>query len=259
MQSPIAISSFNDNYIWLIVTDHGCWVVDPGDAKPVIEWLETHQQRIAGVLLTHHHADHIGGVQALAQFAHTQDQILTVWGPDECQRWRTHAAKPGDLLNISGMGNLRVMDVSAHTLGHIAYFLAEPGWLFCGDSLFSAGCGRLFEGTPLQLFKALKGINDLPAHTQIFPAHEYTQKNLAFAQQVEPSNVSIALAYQEVSTWREQNIPSLPTTLERERLINPFLRLHSHELRAQVATFAEHAFCSEVITLTQLRQWKDLN
>jgi hydroxyacylglutathione hydrolase len=257
MHSPIAISSFNDNYIWIIETDQGCWVVDPGDAKPVISWLVANQQRIAGILLTHHHADHVGGVEALEAFAQTQQQTLTVWGPDECQRWRTQAAKPGDLLSLPGLGQVSVMDVSAHTLGHIAYFLPEPAWLFCGDSLFSAGCGRLFEGTPLQLFHTLQRINDLPAHTHIFPAHEYTQKNLAFAQHVEPSNESLALAYHEVSSWREQKRPSLPTTLARERLINPFLRLHSPELREQVSHFAEQAFQSEVITLAQLRQWKD--
>jgi hydroxyacylglutathione hydrolase len=259
MQSPIAISSFNDNYIWLIVTDQGCWVVDPGDAKPVIAWLEAHQQQIAGVLLTHHHADHVGGVEALVQFAHRRNQTLTVWGPEECQRWRNQAAKPEDLLHISGLGNVSVIDVSAHTLGHIAYFLPEPAWLFCGDSLFSAGCGRLFEGTPVQLFHTLQRINNLPSRTQIFPAHEYTAKNLAFAQRVEPTNESIKQAYGEVSKWREQNIASLPTTLERERRINPFLRLHSVELRAQVAAYAATAFNSEIETLTLLRHWKDHN
>ena len=257
MHNPIAIPCFNDNYIWLIATQTGCWVVDPGDAKPVTAWLKAHQQRLSGILLTHHHADHVGGVQALVELARTKNQTLSIWGPDECHRWRSLPAITGETQRVTGLGNFTVLDVSAHTLGHIAYYFAEHGWLFCGDSLFSAGCGRLFEGTPQQLHQALQRINALPSDTKLFPAHEYTLKNLAFAQCVEPQNGAVANAILEVEALRERNEPSLPTTLARERNINPFLRLHSKALQAQVAEHTGQAFHTEENTLALLRQWKD--
>lgn len=252
MQRPIAIPCFKDNYIWLISTAAGCWVIDPGDAAPVLTWLHQHQQQLAGILLTHHHADHVGGTHALLQHFD-----CPVWGPDECQEWRTHAVQDQSLLTLSGLGSVRVISISAHTRGHVAYHLPEQAWLFCGDTLFSAGCGRLFEGTATDLQKALARINSLPAETLLFPAHEYTLSNLRFAQQVEPHNTDIVQAIQDVRECRDNTQPSLPTSLARERLINPFLRTDSTALRKSVADWSEQAFASEHDTLRLLRLWKD--
>lgn len=257
MLKPIAIPCFNDNYIWLIATDAGCWVVDPGDASPVLSWLEAHQQYLAGILLTHHHADHVGGVNTLLAQSQSPQHKITVWGPDECQRWRSHAVLLNETHSIDGLGAFTVIDVSAHTLGHVAYYFPEHDWLFCGDSLFSAGCGRLFEGTPDQLYRALQRLNALPSQTLIFPAHEYTLKNLGFAQCVEPRNKDVAHALAEVENLRRDNRPSLPTTLARERRINPFLRVHISDLQDQVAAHSGLTFRSEIDTLALLRQWKD--
>lgn len=252
MQSPIAIPCFKDNYIWMLVGTQGCWVVDPGDAVPVLAWLEQQQHRLAGILLTHHHADHVGGATALARHFD-----CPVWGPDECANWRTHALPAQGVLMLAGLGEVHVLPVSAHTLGHVAYHFPQQAWLFCGDALFSAGCGRLFEGQAADLQQALGHINDLPADTQLFPAHEYTLSNLQFAQQAEPGNLHVTHAISEVREWRTADRASLPTTLSRERLINPFLRMQSAELRASVSAWAQQPFQSELETLRLLRLWKD--
>jgi len=252
MQSPIAIPCFKDNYIWMLVGEQGCWVVDPGDAEPVLVWLEAHQQKLAGILLTHHHADHVGGVTKLAQYFD-----CPVWGPDECRTWRTMPVHDQSLLALPGIGQALVVSVRAHTLGHVAYHFPEHGWLFCGDTLFSAGCGRLFEGTADDLYAALARINRLPVETLLFPAHEYTLSNLRFAQHVEPQNMAASQAITDVQETRRHLLPSLPSSIRREREINPFLRLHSAELRASVATWSEQSFQSEHETLRLLRRWKD--
>lgn len=252
MHSPIAIPCFKDNYIWMLIGTQGCWVVDPGDASPVLDWLAQQQRSLTGILLTHHHADHVGGAATLARHFD-----CPVWGPEECARWRTHALPETGSLILAGLGEVRVLSVSAHTLGHVAYHFPQQAWLFCGDALFSAGCGRLFEGTADDLQRALGHINNLPAETLLFPAHEYTLSNLRFAQQVEPSNAAVAEAMATVQQWRSMNLPSLPSALHRERLINPFLRLHSAELKTSVASWSKQIFQSERETLRLLRLWKD--
>lgn len=252
MHSPIAIPCFKDNYIWMLIGTQGCWVVDPGDATPVLAWLAAQQRKLAGILLTHHHADHVGGATALARHFD-----CPVWGPDECASWRTHALPAQGALTLAGLGDTHVLSVAAHTLGHVAYYFPQQAWLFCGDTLFSAGCGRLFEGTADDLQQALGHINQLPAETLLFPAHEYTLSNLRFAQQAEPGNAAVTKAVSDVQQWRSLGQPSLPTTLTRERLINPFLRLHSTELRASVAAWSKKLFQSERETLRLLRLWKD--
>ncbi len=252
MQNPIALPCFDDNYIWLLPGAQGCWVVDPGDAAPVLAWLKQHQQSLAGILLTHHHADHTGGTTQLRQLSN-----CPVWGPDECRQWRTAAVQDQQLLELAGLGQVRVLSVGAHTRGHVAYHLPEQGWLFCGDTLFSAGCGRLFEGTAADLQRALACIDELPAETLLFPTHEYTLSNLRFARHVEPDNAAVVDAEEDVQARRLLNEPSLPTSLIRERRINPFLRTHSHALRAQVAQWSGQTFDSELETLRLLRLWKD--
>lgn len=252
MNNPVALPCFTDNYIWALPTEAGCWVVDPGDAGTVQTWLEQQRQTLAGILLTHHHADHTGGVRQLREAFQ-----CPVWGPDECSSWRTEAVQDQTTLFLPGLGKVDVLSVAAHTRGHVAYHLPAQGWLFCGDALFSAGCGRLFEGTARDLQIALNRINDLPDETLLFPTHEYTLSNLHFARHVEPGNDRIADAEQEVLELRAQDLPSLPSTLARERDINPFLRTQSAEIRASVANWSAQAFCSELETLRLLRAWKD--
>lgn len=252
MQNPVAIPAFKDNYLWLLPAESGCWVVDPGDAAPVLDWLTKHGKALAGILLTHHHADHVGGVATLAQHYR-----CPVWGPDECRVWRTQAVQGGDDLLLDGLGRVHVLDVAAHTAGHVAYHLPDQRWLFCGDALFSAGCGRLFEGTAADLHRALDRINALPPDTWLFPTHEYTQSNLRFAQAVEPGNVAVAEAIETVRLKRALGEPSLPTSLSRERRINPFLRVQEPEIRARVARWRGQHGLTEVDTLAALRLWKD--
>lgn len=252
MQNPVALPCFNDNYIWLLPGDQGCWVVDPGDATPVLAWLEQHEQTLAGILLTHHHADHTGGTEQLRQLGN-----CTVWGPDECRTWRTDAVHDQQTLELAGLGQVHVLSVGAHTLGHVAYYLPNQGWLFCGDTLFSAGCGRLFEGTAADLQRALNKINALPAETLLFPTHEYTLSNLRFARHVEPDNTAVAAAEVDVQARRLQGQPSLPTSLARERDINPFLRTHNPAIRAQVAQWSDQRADTDLDTLRLLRLWKD--
>jgi len=253
MQIPIALPCFSDNYIWLIPGNQGCWVVDPGDAAPVLAWLEQHQQTLAGILLTHHHADHTGGVTVLRQHSN-----CPVWGPDECLKWRTDAAQHEQILTLGELGSVQVISVAAHTRSHMAYYLPQQGWLFCGDALFSAGCGRLFEGNADDLQSALTRINSLPSETLLFPTHEYTLSNLRFAREVEPGNAEITKAETDVREKRLKSEPSLPTSLARERLINPFLRTQSPELKAHVARWSGQALESDLATLKHLRLWKDV-
>lgn len=253
MNDPVALPCFNDNYIWTLPTSQGCWVVDPGDAGTVRGWLGAHQLSLAGILLTHHHADHTGGVNELREAFG-----CPVWGPDECSTWRTDAVDDRQVLMLPGLGAVEVLWVGAHTLGHVAYHLPRQGWLFCGDALFSAGCGRLFEGTAEDLQRALRRLNDLPAHTRVFPTHEYTVSNLHFATQVEPGNDAIRSALDDVLELRRQGLPSLPTHLAREREINPFLRAGSPEVRTTVANWSGQLPASDLETVRLLRQWKDV-
>lgn len=252
MNNPIALPCFTDNYIWILPSDQGCWVIDPGDADVVLRWLEQYQQKMAGILLTHHHADHTGGVKQLREALQ-----CPVWGPDECAAWRTQAVHDMQVLMMAGIGEIQVLSVAAHTRGHVAYYLPAQGWLFCGDALFSAGCGRIFEGTAHDLQRALARMNALPAETRLFPTHEYTLSNLRFARHVEPGNHAAKEAEQRIKKQRAEGIPSLPSSLAMERCMNPFLRMHSGEIRAAVAEWSGQAFSTELETLRLLRLWKD--
>lgn len=247
-----ALPCFADNYIWLIEADAGCWVVDPGDAAPVLAALATGGKPLLGVLVTHHHADHIGGIPALLAV-----HPVPVFGPAEAGACISHLLAGDETLELAGLGCVRVLAVGAHTLGHIAYHLPDAGLLFCGDSLFSAGCGRLFEGTPDDLHRALATINALPAATRIFPTHEYTSANLRFAARVEPDNADIRAYQQQVEVWRAENRPSLPTSLALERQINPFLRAHIPAVVTAIRHHAGMEISSERDTLAALRAWKD--
>jgi len=249
-----ALPAFADNYIWMLHDGTQAVVVDPGDAAPVQQALDTLGLQLAGILVTHHHADHVGGVDALRPRLHGP-----VWGPA-----REDIPEPfvplhdGDLVQVLGL-RFRVLDVPGHTAGHIAYAqegAAEAPLLFCGDTLFSAGCGRLFEGTPAQMHHSLSRLAALPADTRVCCTHEYTLANLRFAAAVEPGNAERAAHEARCQALRAQGLPTLPSRIDLERRINPFLRCG--EAAVIAAARAQGAPGDEpVAVLAALREWKN--
>jgi hydroxyacylglutathione hydrolase len=250
-----SIPAFNDNYIWLInnndtgCSENGCAVVDPGQAEPVLEYLKQHQLTLEAILITHHHADHTGGITALLR-AFPQAKVV---GPaDEAIPSMTHGVSDGDQIALFGH-TFDIMSLPGHTLGHIAYLGDKK--LFCGDVLFSAGCGRVFEGTYEQMFTSLQRLRALPDETQVYCAHEYTTSNLLFALAVEPGNQDLLNYREQVQQRRSNNQPTLPTSLAVEKRINPFLRLEEVEVIQSVANRTENN--SAIGIFAALREWKN--
>lgn len=211
------IPAFKDNYIWLLTQGNRAFVVDPGDAAPVLAKLDADDLRLEGILITHHHADHQGGIAELK--ARYQAEVFA-----PAEESITGCSRPlsgGERIDVLGQ-MLNVMAVPGHTLGHIAYF--GPGVLFCGDTLFGAGCGRLFEGTPAQMSASLDSIASLPDETRIYCAHEYTEANLRFALAVEPENPAVHQRVAKVAALRAAGLSSVPSVLAEEKATNPFLR-----------------------------------
>lgn len=258
------IAAFRDNYIWALQNDQNeVYVVDPGDAAPVEAFLELHQLSLTGILITHHHADHTGGILDLCS-----TRNIPVYGPSgDHIKGISHPLVANDELEVLGR-NLRVLSVPGHTLDHIAYYMTpgtkasfspaeEHPALFCGDTLFAGGCGRLFEGTAEMMYTSLRQIEALPENTRIYCAHEYTLSNLAFAQQVEPDNQALAERVKIESDKREQGLPTLPSNILLERRTNPFLRCHIVSLQANVGKNMAQSLHSDVETFAFLRRWKD--
>ncbi len=250
-----ALPAFTDNYIWLLQDPERrrCAVVDPGDAAPVQAWLAAHADwQLSDILVTHHHHDHIGGVEQLK--AATGARVL---GPaKENIPARDLALGEGDRVEVLGH-TFRVIEVPGHTLGHIAYYQAEQHWLFCGDTLFAAGCGRLFEGTAEQMHDSLSRLAALPGQTLVYCTHEYTLSNLRFAQAVEPHNPQVAQRLAEVSAWRESGRISLPSTLSLERATNPFLRSAETSIKEKIDQRDGARNRSASGVFAGLRAWKD--
>ena len=222
------IPAFADNYLWLLIEGDEAVVVDPGEAAPVERELAARGLRLTAILVTHWHPDHIGGVTALRK-----NWDVPVYGPTaEAARipTLTHLLREGDALTVLGQ-RFVVWETPGHTLGHIVY--VGDGRLFCGDTLFSAGCGRLFEGTPEQMHASLQRLTQLRDDTQVFCTHEYTLSNLAYARTVEPQNAALLDYSARCEALRAKGQPTLPSTIGLERAINPFLRAASAEQFAQ--------------------------
>jgi len=252
-----ALPAFNDNYLWLLQDPdrRRCAVVDPGDAAPVLAWLAAHPGwQLSDILVTHHHFDHVGGVEKLKSA--TGARVL---GPAQEQiPARDLALVEGDRVEVLGQ-QFQIMEVPGHTLGHIAYYHgdSQQPWLFCGDTLFAAGCGRLFEGTPEQMLNSLSRLAALPDDTQVFCTHEYTLSNLRFAQAVEPENPAIARRFAEVSAWRAEGRISLPSTVSLERATNPFLRSAESTVKEKAKERSGRGNLSPSDVFASLRAWKD--
>lgn len=228
------IKAFNDNYIWTLINKNNkqAIVIDPGQAEPVAEYVKEHGLEITSIWTTHHHNDHIGGVMELQEyFPMTHTIAHSEHGVEEDQ-----TIKDGSTVSAWGY-SAQVWDILGHTASHIAYVLDIEGQkhCFCGDTLFSGGCGRVFTGTIEQLYDSFKRIDGLPAETLLYPAHEYTANNLRFALTIEPDNIAIQQALTEAEEKTAQGIPTLPVTLEHERAINVFLRVNEPSVIAGVA------------------------
>jgi hydroxyacylglutathione hydrolase len=249
------VPAFKDNYIWCLAAGDGAAVVvDPGEAEPVLAHLRARHLTLAGILITHHHADHIGGVPALLEVAGT----IPVWGPaDERITVLTEVVADGDRVQVAALGlAFSVISVPGHTRSHIAFH--GHGLLFCGDTLFAGGCGRLFEGTPEQMHASLGRLAALPSDTRVCCAHEYTLSNLRFAAAVDPDNPELAGWTREAERRRADGVPTLPTTLALERSTNPFLRCGEPALAGSASARTGRRLHDPVEVFAALREWKNV-
>jgi hydroxyacylglutathione hydrolase len=247
MSSIIPLRAFNDNYIWMISENESTWIVDPGDATPVIDALTQHNLTLSGILLTHHHNDHSGGII----------DLLNVYGDipvygNQISRIKSvnHPVKHNDVIHIGSL-TLSVLEIPGHTLDHTAYY--GHSILFSGDTLFSAGCGRVFEGTPQQMYSSLQKLYQLPEETQVYCGHEYTHANLQFAHHVEPDNIFIKNKMANI----KNSACTLPSTLYEEKQMNPFLRCDQPSVIHAVSKHVGENLSGPVEVFYYLREWKN--
>lgn len=254
MLDVIRIPAFKDNYIWLLRKGQAAVVVDPGDAEPVRAVLEREHLQLAAILVTHHHADHQGGVAAL--LANHECAAGAVFGPGaESITGLSRPLYGGETIQLPALGvDFQVMAVPGHTLGHLAYY--GGGSLFCGDTLFAGGCGRLFEGTPGQMYASLQQLSCLPGDTAVYCAHEYTAANLRFALAVEPGNETLCRRVERVTALRANEAATVPSTMAEELATNPFLRCAQVEVAAAARQRDAQALTPQAV-FAVLRQWKN--
>ena len=248
MFNIIPIPAFQDNYIWLIENRSHAVVVDPGDATPVIAELKKRSLALSDILITHHHTDHIGGVDALIREYSPQ-----VYAPaKESYEFKHTPVLEGQIIHITPLNlSLQVIDVGGHTIGHVAYYGSES--IFCGDTLFGGGCGRLFEGTPEQMFASLQKIANLPAETAIYCAHEYTERNLQFAKTLENNNPALNARILMSHELRMAELPTIPSSIALELATNPFLRCTSQEIKDNLGL----KIADPIEVFTKLRQLRN--
>lgn len=252
MLQVIPLPAFRDNYIWLLHDGRSAAVVDPGDAGPVFNYLALHGLSLVAILITHHHGDHVGGNRELLErFA------VPVYGPrHESIPGLTHPVEEGSTVRIAALDlDFRVLDVPGHTRGHVAYYGANG--LFCGDTLFACGCGRLFEGTAEQMYHSLQQLAALPPDTPVYCAHEYTLSNIRFAKAVEPENQDLLAREQDALALLARHQPTVPSTIGLERLTNPFLRAGQPAARQAAEAHAGHPLADETAVFAALREWKN--
>lgn len=246
------IHAFKDNYIWIIHNEKYAVIIDPGIATPVIDYIRQHHLKLIAILNTHHHHDHTGGNLELSQLSK-----IKIYGPQkETIPGMTHGLEEGNIIKFPELSlNLTVLNTPGHTVDHISYY--GPNHLFCGDTLFSCGCGRIFEGTAQQMYSSLKKIAALPDQTQVYCAHEYTLSNIHFATEIDPANSLLAEYASKVKMLRAYNKPTIPTTLAIEKAINPFLRCEHPAIISAANQHAETQLSDAVSVFSEIRKWKD--
>ena len=255
MFNVFPIPAFSDNYIWAISIDgeDNVAVVDPGDAAAVENYLTENNLILSAILITHHHNDHTGGVAEL-----TAHRDIPVYGPVQSPfKGITNPLSDTDELHLMEH-TLTIREIPGHTLDHISYFAkSEQPQLFCGDTLFLAGCGRLFEGTAKQMLEAMQYFAELPDITQVYCTHEYSLANLKFAAAIEPNNSDIQQTIERCNTLRAQDKPTLPTSIHEEKKINPFMRTLQESVIKAASTFSAKSLNSEVEVFAAIREWKN--
>lgn len=251
-----AIRAFSDNYIWCLHDQSDAIVVDPGDAEPVEAYLNANGLRLSGVLITHHHFDHTGGLPALCE----KRPEMPVWGPSSSSEYINRPVQEDDQVTLFER-TFRVIAVPGHTLDHIAYFCEASGQqapvLLPGDTLFAGGCGRLFEGSPSQMVESLGKLQSLPDTTAVYCAHEYTEANLTFAAAVEPNNADVLQRLETVRSIRQSDGITLPSNIAAEKATNPFLRCQEHSVQAAAEKQCTLTNSSHSEIFAAIRGWKD--
>lgn len=248
----IALRAFNDNYIWTLRDSKCAAVVDPGDARPVLDYLEHEKLELVAILNTHHHADHVGGNAGLLKHGE-----VPIFGPHDPRIAEvTHPLAEGERIMLPHFGmEFEALEIPGHTRSHIAFYGA--GMLFCGDTLFAAGCGRLFEGTPRQMHDSLSKLARLPDATLVYCGHEYTLSNILFARAADPGNAALQALESRVQKLRNQDLPTLPSDIGQEKATNPFLRCTETAVVASASKYAGKSLTDPVSVLAAIREWKN--